>query len=234
MLQTQDPLLKDVRVRRAIALTIDAPGLARAVTWGTAKGNNSPIPLVSLYHDAVQEQRRPNIAQARRLLAEAGYDGRPISLVTNRRYPQQFDSTVLLQAMAAQAGINFQIEILDWASLVDRYAAGKYQAMMFSFSAKFDPTLSFGMLIGDKVKEPRKVWDSPWAIATLKKSAETADPAARRQIFDGLNRAFMQDVPAVVLYSSTRIVASRRNVVGFRPWPAGQTRLWNVGFARGS
>ncbi len=234
MLQTQDPLLKDVRIRRAIALSIDAAALTRAVTWGIAKGNTSPIPLVSPYHDASQEQRKPDLAQARRLLAQAGYNGQPISLVTNRRYPQQFDSTVLIQAMAAEAGINFQIQILDWATLVDAYAAGKYQAMMFSFSAKFDPSLSFGMLIGDKKKEPRKVWDTPWAIATLKKSAETADPAARRRIFDDINRAFMQDVPAVILYGSTRIVAYRRNVTGFRPWPGGQTRLWNVGFVRGS
>jgi peptide/nickel transport system substrate-binding protein len=204
------------------------------VTWGTAKGDSSPIPLVSDYHDASQEQRKRNLGEARRLLAQAGYRGQAISFVTNRRYPQYFDAAVLVQAMAAEAGINLQIEILDWASQVDAYAAGKYQTMLFSFSAKSDPSLSFGMLIGDKAKEPRKVWDSPWAIATLKKSAEAADPAARRALFDDLNRAFMRDVPAVILYSSTRIAAVRRNVVGYRIWPAAQSRLWNVGFARGS
>ena len=233
LLQTQDPLLKDVRIRRALALTIDAAGLTKAVTWGIAQGNSSPVPLASDYHDASQVLRRPDIAQARRLLAAAGYHGQPIGLVTNRRYPQYFDAAVLVQAMAREAGLNLQIEVLDWASQVDRYAAGKYQAMLFSFSAKGDPTMSFGLLIGDKAKEPRKVWDTPQAIALLNKSAATADPVERRKIFDQLNDAFMRDVPAVVLFSSTRIGALRRNVIGYRSWPAAQTRLWNVGFAKG-
>jgi peptide/nickel transport system substrate-binding protein len=233
MLQTRDPLLKDPRVRRAIALTIDAGALAKAVSWGTAPGNNSPFPLASPFHDSRQFQRRPDIATARRLLTEAGYRGEPITLITNRRNPQQFDVAVLVQAMAAQAGINFEIQILDWASEVDRYASGKYQAMSFAFSAKSDPSLSFGLLIGDKDKEPRKVWDSAQAIALLKRSTEVEAPQARRAVLDELNAAFMREVPAVVLYSSTRIAVTRDKVNGFRIWPAAQTRLWNVGFAPG-
>src|SRR6266702_5305649 len=227
MLQTQDPLLKDVRIRRAIALNIDTAALAKAVTWGTAPGNNSPVPLASPFHDAAQGLRKPDIKAARRLLLEAGYHGQPINLVVNRRNPQHFDVAVLVQAMAAEAGIDFEIEILDWASQFDRYISGDYQAMSFAFSAKTDPTMSFGLLIGDKAKEPRKVWDSPQAIALLKKSAEIEDPAQRSAVFDQLNRAFMNDVPAVAFFSATRISVLRANVVGFKSWPAAQTRLWD-------
>jgi peptide/nickel transport system substrate-binding protein len=103
--------------------------------------------------------------------------------------------------------------------------------MSFAFSAKTDPSLSFALLIGDKRKEPRKVWDSPAAIALLNKSAGLDGMAARRAVLDQLNSLFMREVPAVVLYSSTRIVAVRDTVSGFRIWPAAQTRLWNVGLS---
>jgi ABC-type oligopeptide transport system substrate-binding subunit len=35
LMQTQDPVLRDVRIRTAIALTIDAPALTKAITRGT-------------------------------------------------------------------------------------------------------------------------------------------------------------------------------------------------------
>lgn len=230
LFQTQDPVLGDARLRRAIALSIDTAGLAKAVTWGTAKGNTSPVPLVSPFFGPVQaSQRRVDLAEARRLAKAAGYKGQPIRLVTNRRYPQCFDAAVLIQAMAAQAGINIQIDTLDWASQLDRYATGQYQAMVLPFSARLDPSLNFGLLIGDKAKDPRKAWSTPQARALLRRSMEVERRADRQAAFDDLQRAFMEDTPAIVLFSSSRIAAVRRNVTGYKGWPAAQQRLWGVG-----
>jgi peptide/nickel transport system substrate-binding protein len=58
---------------------------------------------------------------------------------------------------------------------------------------------------------------------------QAADPAARQAAFDRLNAAFLADAPAIVLFNSRRIGGVRANIVGFRPWPAAQQRLWNVG-----
>ncbi|MBP7338680.1 ABC transporter substrate-binding protein [Niveispirillum sp.] len=230
LFQTHDPLLSDVRMRRAIALAIDTAGLTRAVTWGTARANASPVPVVSPYYGPVEAQPRPkDVAEARRLTAEAGYTGQPIRLITNRRYPQMFDSAVLIQAMAAEAGINVEIETLDWATQLDRYAKGDYQMMAFAFSARLDPSLNFGSIIGDKAKDPRKVWDTPAARDLLRQSIDEAEPAQRQQIFDELHRQFMADVPAVILFNTSRIAAVRQNVTGYKGWPAAQQRLWGVG-----
>ncbi|HTC84170.1 MAG TPA: ABC transporter substrate-binding protein, partial [Rhizomicrobium sp.] len=158
LFQTQDPVLKDPRMRRAIALTIDRAGLAHAATNGTALADSSPVPVASpFYGHAESEMTEPNVAQARLLAAASGYKGQPIILTTNRRYPEMFDSAVLVQAMAARAGINLQIQIVDWATQVSLYSGGKYQAMSFAFSAKMDPSFNFDLLIGDKRKDARKV-----------------------------------------------------------------------------
>lgn len=95
LFQTNDPVLGDERLRRAIALTIDTAGLTNAITWGTSKPNNSPVPTTSPFYGPVESQlRRPDIAEAKRLVKESGYDGRPITIITNRRYPQNFDAAV--------------------------------------------------------------------------------------------------------------------------------------------
>lgn len=231
MLQTRDPVLADPRLRRAIALSIDTAGLTKAVTWGASHADNSPVPVISPYWTAVHAKlRKPDLAQARALARAAGYRGQPIRLMTNRRYPQMFDSAVLIQAMAARAGIRFKIETVDWAAQLQHYGSGDYQALIHSFSVRMDPAMDFGLLIGDKAKDPRKVWDSARARGLLQQAVDTEDVAQRQAIFDTLQRDFLQETPAVVLFNATRISAVRANVVGFKEWPAAQQRLWDVGF----
>jgi peptide/nickel transport system substrate-binding protein len=230
LLQTKDPLLQDARLRRAIALTIDRVGLTRVITMGTAKADISPIPNTSPFHDPLEARMpKPDLDEARRLVKESGYRGQPIRMITNHRYPQYFDLAVLVQAMALQAGINIELETMDWAGQLDRYVPGEYQAMAFSFSARLDPSFNFAVLIGDKAKEPRKVWDTPRSRELLRQSMQEADPAKRQAIFDQLELLFEQEAPAVILYNSTRISAMRSNVYGFKEWPANQQRFWDVG-----
>lgn len=229
MFQVRDPLLQDARLRRAIALTIDTAGLTRAITWGTATPDNSPVPAISPYFTATHARLRPvDIAQARRLAAAAGYHGQPIRLMTNRRYPQMFDAAVLIQAMAARAGIRFRIETVDWANQLQHYGSGDYQALVHSFSVRLDPAMDFSLLIGDKRRDPRKVWDSPAARTTLQRAVDSEDDKVRQAAFDALQQDFLQETPAVVLFNATRISAVRANVVGFKEWPAEQQRLWGV------
>jgi peptide/nickel transport system substrate-binding protein len=231
LFQTKDPLLQDVRIRRAIALSIDDIGLTRVVTMGTAQPDSSPVPNISPFHGPVESViLKQDLNEARRLVKAAGYHGQPIQIITNRRYPQNFDAAVLIQAMAARAGINVQIETLDWATQSDRYASGSYQMMAHSFSARLDPSFNFLVFIGDKSKEPRKAWDTPYSKQLLQASMQTDDPEKRQLAIDALQRQFIEDVPAVILYNSSRIAAVRTNVVGYKGWPADQQRLWGVGF----
>ena len=230
LLQTRDPLLSDVRLRTAIALTIDTAGLTKAITWGTGTADNSPIPVASPFYGAAEAHiRQPDVAQARRLLRAAGYRGQPIQLVTSRRDPEMFDTAVVIQAMAAQAGIQLHIDLVDWPAHLSRYTVGNYQLMVQSFSARLDPALSFGIFIGDKREEPRKVWDTPHSRELLAQTMASADPAARQPVFDALTREFLDEVPAVVLFNSSRLAAVRSNVTGYQNWTAAQQRLWGVG-----
>ena len=229
LFQTADPRMRDPRLRQAIAMTVDVPGLVDAVTEGTSQPNRSVVPRASAYHGPAHRPiPRPNIAAARRLARAAGYRGEPIRLVTNRRYPELFDSAILVQAMALEAGINIQIDTLDWAAQLDRYYSGNYQAMMFAYSARLDPSLSYETLIGEKAIDPRKIWDDAGAREWLERSRATADPKQRQAAFDQLHARFLRQVPAMILFNQGHITATRANVVGYRGWAAAQMRLWGV------
>ena len=229
LMQTQDPVLGDVRIRRALAMAIDSPALVRGVTHSLARVNNSAVPQTSPFHTAAHADGfKFDLAQARKLLAEAGYTGAPIRMVTNKRYQSMFDMALLAQAMAAKAGIRIELEVIDWASQLDRYTKGHYQLMAFGYSARLDPSLAFDMLMGPKETQPRKVWDNPAAQALLSRSMASSERAARQALFDQLHRQLLEDVPLIPLYNAIQVNAVSHRLSGFRGWAGEVPRLWNV------
>jgi len=229
LFQTRDPVLKDVRIRRAIALALDLPELVSAVTTDTAQPSRSILSVASSFHKAAQSAMpKRDLVQARRLLAEAGYHGQPIKLLTTKRFDSLYGIAVMTQAMAQEAGIRMDIEVLEWATLLDRYSKGDYQAMAFIFSARLDPALSFEMITGAKDKQPRKIWEAPDAIELVTRVSLATDRGVRQEILDKLEARLREDVPAIFMYSSVTTSAASRDVKGYRSWIFGEPRLWGV------
>jgi peptide/nickel transport system substrate-binding protein len=229
LMQTRDPLLSNGKIRQAIAAALDTQAIAAEVTEGLAKHNNSVVPLSSSYHTAAHDQGYTHDpALSRKLLQEAGYKGEPIVLLTNRRYPQTYASSVIMHAMMQAVGLNVTLEVLEWATQLDRYTKGTYQMMAFPYSARLDPALSYESVMGPKDKQPRKVWDNPEAQALLEKSMVTADKAERQTIFDELHRRFLAEVPFVMLYNGVEASAFRKNVQGFKASVLSKPRAWEV------
>lgn len=229
LLQTRDPLLQDVRIRRALALSLDHDELVRALAGDEVKYNPSAIPQASGFHGPVQrEGYKRNVNEARRLLREAGYNGQTVRMLTNTRFQSMYGMAVLVQAMAGEVGLKVEFEVMDWATQLDRYTRGEYTAMAFAFSARFDATLSFDMFAGPKATQPRKVWDNPDMQKLIDQSGQTLDPAVRQPLFDTLHSQMIADVPVIWLYNNAAMVATGPRVTGFRPWVTEQPRFWAV------
>jgi peptide/nickel transport system substrate-binding protein len=226
LFQTRDPLLKDVRIRRAIALSIDTAQIVEAVMQGTSRPNNSALPLGSPFYSETQSHGYvQNIMEAKKLLADAGYRGQPIKMITNKRCVRFCRSGA---GDGAGRRHQYQLEVLDWAAQLDRYNRGDYQAMSFVYSARLDPSLSFEMLTGPKATQPRKVWDNPEAQEMLRQSMMIDDAAKRQALFDEMHRRFIADVPMIVLFNGAELTALRKNIKGYAGWLYPQPRFWGV------
>ncbi|APO78853.1 dipeptide/oligopeptide ABC transporter substrate-binding protein (plasmid) [Rhizobium etli 8C-3] len=232
LFQTRDPLLKDVRIRKAISMAIDTNALVDGITLGLGKANNSLVPATSKFHSAEQAKGyKFDPEAAKTLLQEAGYDGRPIKLIANTRYANTYDAAVMAQAMLQQAGINVEIEVLEWAAQLDRYQSGNYTAMTFPYSARFDPALTYDSVMGNKEKEPRKVWDDPEAQALLAENVRSSDPAKRQELFDKLHARFLASVPFLMLYNGLEASAFQKSVQNYQASIFSMPRAWEVSIA---
>ena len=230
LIQTRDPVLADPRVRQAIAAALDRAEIVAAVSNGLGKPNGSIVSTASAYYGPVQgEAIKHDPAHARRLLAEAGYRGQPIKLIANKRpVVPSFSVAVIAQAMMQAVGLNVEIEVLEWATQLDRYQKGTYQMMSFSYSARFDPALSYEQVSGPKDKQPRKVWEDPEGLKLLEQAMTVTDKPARQKLFDAMHRRFQETVPMIVLYNGVDTVAHSRRVEGYEPWLGAKPRLWEV------
>ena len=114
-------------LRQAIAAALDTSQIVQAVTDGLGTLNNSVVPSASAYYTAVQKQGfKHDPERAKQLLKEAGYKGEPIKMLANKRpIVPSFEAAVIAQAMLQAVGLNVEIEVLDWATQLDRYQQGQ-------------------------------------------------------------------------------------------------------------
>jgi peptide/nickel transport system substrate-binding protein len=234
LFQTRDPAMGNPKIRQAISHALDMRQLVPAVSSGLGRPNASVIHAGSpFYNDAQREGYRYDPALARKLLQEAGYKGEPVKLLTNKRAARpSFNIALIAQQMMRAVGLNAEIEVLEWATQLDRYNKGNYQMMVFSYSARLDPALSYEQFSGPKDKQPRKVWENPQALALIDKASTTSDDAERRKVFDELHKSFLRDLPMIMIYNEVEVNAQSRRVQGYTPWVATKPRLWEVKVTR--
>lgn len=235
LFQTRDPVLGNLKIRQAIAASLDLRQMVATLTRGLTRPNPSVIHRTSPYYTDVQRQLGyvHDPAVARKLLQEAGYKGEKIKLITNKRPGfQSFELALMAQQMMQAIGLNVEIEVLEWATQLDRYNKGNYQMMAFSYSPRLDPALSFEQIAGPKDKQPRKVWDNPEALSLIDKASTVSNEAERTKMFDELHTRFMRDLPMIMIYNPVDVNVQQKRLRGFTPWVASKPRLWEVTLAK--
>ncbi|MBV7481407.1 ABC transporter substrate-binding protein [Bordetella sp. BOR01] len=229
LFQTQDPLLSNVKMRQAIAAALDIPQIVAAASEGIGRVNPSAVYAGSAYHSALHDRGyQYDPARAQQLLKEAGYQGQELVIQANKRgHVPSYQAAVIVQAMLQAVGVNARIEVLEWATHLDRFNTGKFQLSSFSYSSRMDPALSYEQFSGDKAKQPRKVWDDPRAQELIDRSFEESDPARRQALFDQLHELMLAQAPMIMLYNGSDPWGVNSRVSGFTVFE-GKPRAWET------
>lgn len=226
LLNDQDPVLKDKRVRQGIAAAIDRDAIADVVSFGQGKGTASVMPTISRYHSPLHATgAKPDKDKARQLLKAGGYGGQPITMTTNKRWPLMYDQAVLAQGMLEEVGVKINLEVVEWGLQLANYNKGAYQMQSFGYSARYEPLGHWERIIGP---EQRKIWKNPEVIQILKKAEASSDPAVIQAGADELFRRFVDEVPGVALYHVVNEVVASKRLQGIQSSPLGGLYMWNV------
>ncbi len=113
----QDPILKDVRIRKALAMAIDKDTLVKEIIKGEQIPTDAFCPPMNGYEPP--KGNSFNISEAKRLLAEAGYpDGKGFPALTVLFDTKELNKRIanfIQQQWKENLGIAIFLETKDWA-----------------------------------------------------------------------------------------------------------------------
>jgi peptide/nickel transport system substrate-binding protein len=171
----------------------------------------------------------PNMHNARTLLKESGYDGKPIVILQ----PTDIVITTKLPVVAAQllrqAGFNVDLQSMNWQSLVSRRARKTGWHIFITNStgaSQVDPIASFAL--NADCDKAWFGWPCDSALEKLRDQfARASDEIERKAIAEQVQVRAMEIGTHVPLGEYVNPIAVRKSVTGLLP--GRQTLiLWNV------
>jgi peptide/nickel transport system substrate-binding protein len=172
--------------------------------------------------------------KAKAMLAEAGYNGEAIVLMHPTDLPNLNAATQVTAQLLREAGINLEVQAMDWSTLTSRRALkkapeeGGWHIFHTSWIAPdlVNPVANIGVSGGGK----EKAWfgwpDDP-EIETLRQAfARETNPAKQKQLASQVQQKAMDTVTYIPIGQYLQFHAVRENVTGFLPSPV--TFFWNL------
>jgi peptide/nickel transport system substrate-binding protein len=242
------PFFHDKRVRRALLLALDRKRFAETVTAGLARPGVSSYPPESSWAEPSIAALPFDPALAARLLDEAGWRA-PAPGQVRRKGGTPFAFTMLvnagsqeltdriaawMQQSLAEVGIDMKIEKLAWEAFRDRRKKHGFEAAMGSLQFDLTPD-RFSLYHSTATEDGFNYggFSDPEVDHLLEAGRTTIDPAARREIYDSLQRRLDDLQPISFLFQFAQpnlhdadlqgVAASPVGLYQFAPGP----RAWH-------
>lgn len=236
------PPLDDVRVRRALAASIDRAGISTKITFGRYPVIDTAQPLSSWARDPAVKLPAYDPRLADTLLDTAGWprgsdgmrakNGKPFA-VSYVQFPESTTgvrAATLIQAELKQRGIAMAIRSVPNAQLFlpksqgGTLATGEYDLAYVPWPMGADPDDSF-MLACDGASNYMR-YCNPTVDALEKRAVTATSQEERKAIYAKIERIVAADVPVVYLFNPSYIYAYRDGLGGF--WPNAFSPTWNA------
>jgi len=211
----------DMRVRQAFALTVDRAAMVGFVAQGYGTpGNDSP--MNAAYHFfRDMPLKKADIAQAKRLLAEAGHpNGIDLTLVASETPGTRAQLAVAMREMARPAGIRITVQTMPHATYLDQvWKKGNFYVGYYNMQPTADGIFSLLYTSDAAWNETR--WNNKEFDALVAEARGTTDEAKRRDLYGRAQGMMHEQVPSVIPAFFDIQQARRGYVQGYAAHPRG-------------
>jgi peptide/nickel transport system substrate-binding protein len=214
--------LRDVRVRRAIAMAIDEDAIVQRIMRGSAVAvGTAAVPGVNGYQRDLDVRLPYDVAGARRLLAEAGFpDGFKIQLdFPTDRYVNTEAICRAITTMLSQADIEVLLNLQPWSAFVPpltRLQSSFHLIGERPVGGDTQDTLQQTMMTRGQVNGFTNWarWSNAEFDATVTQLMTELDPARRQALYHRALEISRDNVQAVYLHTQLVTWGMRANVHG--------------------
>ncbi len=230
------PILKDVRVRRAVAMAIDREAILRFKFKGAGRLADSMLPRGHWAHHAVPAPPY-DPARARALLDAAGYpdpDGDGPEKRFTLRYKTSTDrfrtSVAMVLARQLEAvGIGVDLRAYEWGTFYGDVKRGRFEIITLKWTPVIEPHLYQWVFHQDSIPSEdngytggnRGAYRNPKVDALIDEAARELDPTRRAELYAQVQEILARDLPYVSLWHEDQVAIVHRRVRQFDLSPFG-------------
>jgi oligopeptide transport system substrate-binding protein len=214
------PPLNDKRVRQALALAFDRESIVKNV----ARGDQQPAYAVSYpgnsgYTPAAR--LTGGVAEARRLLAEAGYPGGkglpPLELLYNTNENHRLIGEAIQAMWRTNLGVEVRLVNQEWRVYLDMQHTKDYMLARAGWIADYlDPNFFLQTWVTDSGNNDTN-WSNPEYDRLYAAALAAKSDAERYAIYQKMDAILVDEVPIIPIYYYTRVHAVSPKVKGYYP-----------------
>lgn len=220
--QTTSPKLSDVRVRRAIAYSIDRELLVRAKYDGLARVTESWIPEGHWAASDTLSPRHLDLEKARALLDAAGFPDPPgtdprmrlVLRTTSERFRQSLARAIA--AMLSEVGIRVDVRPTEAATLISDLNRGRFEITLLQVPEVIEPNVLSWFFESTRVPGTHSEGANRWRyhdeeLDRLFELGRTrVDRGERRAAYAQVQRILARDLPVLPLWQPDIVAVMRR------------------------
>ena len=225
----RDPILKDARVRQAIAYALDRAPLIRYLMGNEARPAASVLPPESSAYDPHVRQYSYDPAKARQLLEDAGYksnNGVRFHLVMKTSTEESSRAmAAVFQQQLRDVGIALDIRSFEFATFFSDITHGEFQVYSLRWIGGnedpeiFEYAFDTARIIPNGAN--RQYYSNPRVDALIEKARTEVDQSARRQDYAEIQHILAEDLPYINLWYFDNVMVYSKRVRGLELNPSG-------------
>jgi peptide/nickel transport system substrate-binding protein len=229
-LNLRDPILKDVRVRQAIASAINRDLIIRTLQLGKAQPADSLLPASHWAWTGDVPKYPYDPARAAQLLNQAGYPAGEngirfhLTMKTSTDESARLLAAVLQQQLRA-VGISLDIRSYEAATFLSDVRSGAFQMYSLRWIGGNEQPDIFSYVFSSASFSPkganRSHYSNPRLDALLDDAAASADATRRKADYQEAQQILARDLPAINLWYRDTVVVHNRRLTGVTPSTSG-------------
>lgn len=224
---TKEGVLANQALRQAVQ-TAMGPGEMLAAGFGdtrffTTEGNHFPKGSPYFSAAGTEHYNQRDAAKGKAAAAQAGYKGEPVRVLTSRQYDFHYNMALLMAEQLKRAGFKVELNVVDWATLVQRRNDAKLWDIYITHSGQFPEPMLSPPQLGDGAPG---WWASPAKAAALAAFNRATDPAKRGALWGKVQQVVYDEVPYINVGKFNGLSARSPALDNYQPatWPF----FWNA------
>jgi peptide/nickel transport system substrate-binding protein len=234
LLNNDDPILKDLRVREAIALALDRPAIIAARFEGRAVPATGLLPPTHWAYNGDVAHWDRDLPRARSLLDAAGYRAGPDGIRLRLTYKTSADAfrvavAHVLASQLAEVGIAVEVRPFEFATFFADIKRGNFQIATMQTTPITEPDFYFSYFHSSRIPtDADRDAQNRWHYRNADVDRVTAaaryelDRDKRKALYAEAQRLVARDLPVIPLWHEDNVVLSNVDVQSYAILPDGR------------